>query len=120
MKSGGKIGGIPLEESRWFNLGSRKEYLSVHRTIAQARWAPDYLRGSSWPMQADPSAQISPESRVEGGSYVGAQCKIEGDVLLEDSILFPGSSVPRGTTLRSCIVAGVRINPGSYQETDFV
>jgi mannose-1-phosphate guanylyltransferase len=120
MKSGGKIGGIPLEESRWFNLGSRKEYLSVHRTIAQERWAPDYLRGSSWPMQADPSAQISPESRVEGGSYVGARCKIEGDVLLEDSILFPGSSVPRGTTLRSCIVAGVRINPGSYQETDFV
>jgi mannose-1-phosphate guanylyltransferase len=120
MKSGGKIGGVPLEESRWFNLGSRKEYLSVHRIIAQERWVPDYLRGSSWPMQADPSAWISPESKVEGGSYVGARCNVEEDVLLEDSILFPGSSVARGTTLRSCIVAGIRIDSGTYLETDFV
>ena len=76
--------------------------------------------GSSWPVQADPSAQISPESRIEGGSYVGAWCEVEEDVLLEDSILFPGSFVPRGTTLRSCVVAGVRIDPGTYLETDFV
>jgi mannose-1-phosphate guanylyltransferase len=120
MKSGGKIGGVPMEESCWFNLGSRKEYLSSHRVIAQKRWVPDYLRGSSWPIQIDPSAQISPESKVEGGSYVGARCTIERDVLLEDSILFPGSFVPEGTTLRSCIVGGVRIGAGAYLETDFL
>ncbi len=120
MKSGGKIGGLPLEESRWFNLGSRKEYLFAHRIIAQERWVPEYLRGSSWPLQADPSARISPESKVEGASYVGARSTIERDVLLEDSILFPGSLIPRGTTLRSCVVAGVRIDPGTYLETDFV
>lgn len=120
MKSGGKIGGLPLEESRWFNLGSRKEYLSAHRIIAQEGWIPEYLRDSSWPLQAAPSAQISPESKVEGASYVGARSTIERDVLLEDSILFPGSLIPRGTTLRSCIVAGVRIDPGTYLETDFV
>lgn len=120
LKSGGKIGGVLLEESRWFNLGSRKEYLSAHRIIARERWVPKYLHGSSWPVLADPSAHISPESRVEGGSYVGARCTIEGDILLEDSILFPDSFVPRGTRLRSCIVAGVRIDPGTYLETDFV
>jgi mannose-1-phosphate guanylyltransferase len=120
MKSGGKIGGVPLEEGRWFNLGSRKEYLSAHRIIAQDAWVPDYLRGGLWPVQADPSAEISPESKVEGGSYLGARCKIEGNVLVEDSVLFPGSFVPRNTTLRSCIVAGVKIDPGVYLETDFV
>ena len=120
MKSGGKIGGVPLEESRWFNLGSRKEYLSAHQVIARERWVPDYLRGDSWPVQSDPSARISPGSQVAGGSYVGARCTVERDVLLEDSILFPGSIVPPGTTLRSCVVAGVRIEPGSYLETDFV
>ena len=120
MKCGGKIGGLPLEESRWFNLGSRKEYLFAHRIIAQERWVPEYLRGGSWPLQADPSARISPESKVEGASYVGARSTIERDVLLEDSILFPGSLIPRGTTLRSCVVAGVRIDPGTYLETDFV
>jgi mannose-1-phosphate guanylyltransferase len=120
MKSGGKIGGVPLEESYWFNLGSRKEYLSAHRLIAREHWVPDYLRGSWWPRQVDPSAQISPDSRVEGGSHVGARCTIERDVLLEDSILFPGSFVAAGTTLRSCIVGGVRIDPGAYLETDFL
>jgi mannose-1-phosphate guanylyltransferase len=120
MKSGGKIGGVPLEESRWFNLGSRKEYLSAHRIIAGERWVPDYLRGRSWPVQADPSARISSDIRITGGSYVGARCTVEPDVFLENSILFPGSIVPRGTTLRSCVVAGVRIEQGSYQETDFV
>jgi mannose-1-phosphate guanylyltransferase len=120
MKSGGKIGGVLLEESRWFNLGSRKEYLSAHRVIARETWVPDYLRGRSWPVQSDPSARISPGSHVAGGSYVGARCTVERDVFLEDSILFPGSIVPRGTTLRSCVVAGVRIEQGSYLETDFV
>ena len=51
---------------------------------------------------------------------MGARCTVERDVLLEDSILFPGSFVPRGTTLRSCVVGGVRIDPGNYLETDFV
>jgi mannose-1-phosphate guanylyltransferase len=120
MRSGGKIGGVLLEESRWFNVGSRKEYVSAHRIIAQERWVPDYLRGGSWPIQVDTSAQISPESKIVGGSSVGARCRIEQDVFLEDSILFPGSSIPPGTTLRSCIVAGLRIEPGEYLETDFV
>jgi mannose-1-phosphate guanylyltransferase len=120
MKSGGKIGGLALEEGRWFNLGSRNEYLDAHRIIAEERWVPDYVHGSSWPVQADPSARISLESRIEGGSYVGAWCEVEEDVLLEDSVLFPGSFVPRGTTLRSCVVAGVRLDPGTYRETDFV
>ncbi|MBV9107643.1 MAG: NTP transferase domain-containing protein [Verrucomicrobia bacterium] len=120
MKSGGKIGGIPLEESRWFNVGSRKDYLSAHQIIARERWVPDYLRGGSWPIQIDISAQISPETKILGGSFVGARCNIGRDVLLEDSILFAGSSIPRRTTLRSCIVAGIEIEPGEYLETDFV
>jgi mannose-1-phosphate guanylyltransferase len=120
MKSGGKIGGLPLEESRWFNLGSRKEYLSAHRSIALEGWVPDYLRDSSWPSQIDPSAHVSTESKLEGGSSVGARCTIESNVLVVNSILFPGSFVPSGTTLRSCILGGVRIDPGNYLETDFV
>jgi mannose-1-phosphate guanylyltransferase len=120
IKSGGKIGGVPLEESRWFNLGSRREYLSAHRVIARECWRPDYLRGNAWPAQSDPSANISLDSQIVGGSYVGAQCTVGPGVLLENSILFPGSIVPRGTTLRSCVVAGVRIEQGSYLETDFV
>ncbi|HEY6841667.1 MAG TPA: hypothetical protein VI114_10640, partial [Chthoniobacterales bacterium] len=120
MKSGGQIGGMPLQESRWFNLGSRKEYLSAHRIMAQDHWVPDYLREGPWPTQVDPSAEISPGCQILGGSYVGARCLVEDDVLLEDSILFPDSFIPRGTRLRSCVVASVKIAPGVFLETDFV
>ncbi len=30
---GGRIGGVVLDDGQWFNIGSRKEYLEVHRTI---------------------------------------------------------------------------------------
>ena len=109
-----------MEENHWFNLGSRKEYLSAHRIIAHDGWVPDYLRGGSWPIQIDPSAEISVESKVEGVSYLGARCTIEGNVLVQDSILFPGSFIPRNTTLRSCIVAGAKIDPGVYVEIDLI
>ena len=91
MRSGGKIGGMPLEESRWFNLGSRKEYLSAHRIIAQEGWVPDYLRGGSWPLRADPSARFHRRARSMGHLMWALGAAIERDVLLEDSILFPGS-----------------------------
>jgi hypothetical protein len=45
---------------------------------------------------------------------------VEEGVLMEDSILLPGSFVPRDTTLQSCVVAGVKLNPGTYLESVFV
>jgi mannose-1-phosphate guanylyltransferase len=120
MKSGGQIGGVPLQESRWFNLGSRKEYLSAHRVMAQDHWVPDYLRNSPWPTQVHPSAQVSPGCKIVGGSYVGARCLVEDDVHLVDSVLFPDSFIPRGTRLHSCIVAGVKLAAGDFLEADFV
>jgi mannose-1-phosphate guanylyltransferase len=120
LKSGGRIGGVALEENRWFNIGSRAEYLRVHQIVARERWSPDYLRGADWPIQVERSAKISPKSRIEGGTYVGTGCSIEADALLEDSILFPGSQIAQGTTLRSCIVGGVKVERGIYQQTGFV
>src|SRR5205085_4829892 len=31
LEHGGKIGGLPLDEGKWFNIGSREEYFEVHR-----------------------------------------------------------------------------------------
>jgi len=120
MKQGGKVGGLPLEEGRWFNIGSSKEYVETHKIIAEEQWVPYYLRAGFWPRRVDPSAQISLRTVIEGGSYVGAHCEVADGVLLRDSILLPGSSVPHNTTLLSCIVAGVKLNAGTYLESIFV
>ncbi len=120
IKEGGKVGGVALEEGRWFNIGSGKEYVAAHKIIAEEQWVPYYLRSGSWPLRIDPSAQISPRARIEGGSCVGARCQVADRVLMRDSILLPGSSVPHDTTLQSCIVAGVKLNPGTYLESVFL
>jgi mannose-1-phosphate guanylyltransferase len=120
LKSGGRIGGVALEENRWFNIGSRAEYLKAHQIIAHSRWFPGYVRDAHWPIQVEVSAKISPESRIEDGSYVGATCSVEAEVLLENSILFPGSLISQGATLRSCIVGGTKVDRGTYEDADFL
>jgi mannose-1-phosphate guanylyltransferase len=120
LKSGGRVGGLALEENRWFNISSRAEYLRVHRIIAYERWLPDYICDAFWPVQVERSAKISSKSRIDGGSYVGARCSVDADVFLENSILLPGSVISNGATLRSCIVGGVKVGGGTYQDTDFV
>ena len=47
----GKIGGVVLNEGIWFNIGSRAEYLEVHRTIEEERWSPDYVKAPDWPLR---------------------------------------------------------------------
>jgi mannose-1-phosphate guanylyltransferase len=120
LKAGGKIGGVVLEEDHWFNVGTRADYLRLHRVIASERWVPRYISDSSWPMRIEPSAKVCATSRIEGASYVGENCRVEDDVIIEDSILLPGSSVAIGTSLRSCIVGGADVSAGTYVGADFV
>ena len=48
---GGKVGGVVLDDGKWFNIGSRAEYLEVHRIIQEERWKPDYVSTPEWPVQ---------------------------------------------------------------------
>jgi len=33
-----EIGGVILDDGQWCNIGSRSEYLKVHRIISKERW----------------------------------------------------------------------------------
>jgi mannose-1-phosphate guanylyltransferase len=122
IKAGGKIGGVLLEENHWFNVGTRSEYLRLHQFIINQKWSPRYIRssGAKWPVRIEPSAKLSVNSRIEGVSYVGNDCSIDSDVCIEDSILLAGSSLARGVSMRSCIVAGTEVSAGNYVGMDFI
>src|SRR5262249_10387998 len=120
LKSGGKIGGLLLEENHWFNVGTRAEYLRLHQFIANEGWLPGYVRDSEWPVRIERSAKVFATSRIEGASYVGDDCRVASDALVKDSILLPGSSVGSGVSLRSCIVGGTGVLTGAYVGADFV
>src|SRR3989454_7444700 len=47
--AGGKIGGGVLNDGKWVNIGSRTQYLEIHRVIAD-RWLPRYVWKPEWPL----------------------------------------------------------------------
>ena len=115
---GGKIGGVVLEDGKWFNIGSRAEYLEVHRIIQEERWKPDYVSVQEWPMQIAPDALVDPSAHLSGFYSVGAGCRIGASASLENTILWPGAQIASRSYLRNCIVRSRRNAEGEHSDSD--
>ena len=116
--AGGKIGGVVLNEGAWFNIGSRAEYLAVHRTIIRDRWKPAYLKSASWPSVVATSAIVDPTAELRGCSVVGDDCRVEANVILEDTILWPGAQIASRSELVGCIVRSHKQASGKHRNID--
>lgn len=115
---GGKIGGVVLDDGEWFNIGSRSEYLEVHRLIKEEGWKPDYLRTADWPSPIARDAMIDPSARLAGFYSVGASCRVGAGAILENTILWPGAQIASRSHLRNCIVRSHRKAEGELSDTD--
>jgi mannose-1-phosphate guanylyltransferase len=115
---GGKIGGVVLAEGQWFNIGSRREYLAVHRTVANENCKPAYLPEPDWPIRIAPDARIDSTARLSGFYSVGAGCRIGAGATIEDTILWPGAQIASRSHLRNCIVRSQRKAEGDLSDTD--
>jgi len=115
---GGKIGGVISNERKWFNIGSRKEYLEVHRTIAEEHWKPGYVKSSDWPVRIAADAQIDASARLSGFYSIGAGCRVGAGATIENTILWPGAQIASRSHLRNCIVRSQRKAEGHFSDTD--
>lgn len=115
---GGKIGGVVLGEGKWFNIGSRDEYLDVHRMILRERWKPSYLKKPEWPQRIAANAIVDPGAKVRGCSVVGEDCRVEADAILEDTIVWPGSQIASRSELSGCIVRTRQKVSGTHRNID--
>ena len=118
IRAGGRIGGVALEEGQWFNIGSRAEYLEVHRTIARTHWKPEYVTDDDWPRARAKSATIDPTARIEGYSVIGDECLVGADALLEDTIVWPGAQIASRSDLHGCIVRRQKKANGTHRNAD--
>jgi mannose-1-phosphate guanylyltransferase len=114
----GRIGGAVLEEGLWFNIGSRTEYLEVHRTILEKHWQPRYVKTPGWSEPIAASADVDPTAQVLGCSVVGADCKVGAGAVLEDTILWPGAQIASGSELVGCIVRSHQNAAGTHRNID--
>jgi mannose-1-phosphate guanylyltransferase len=115
----GKIGGVVLNDGKWFNVGSPADYLGVHRTILSENWKPSFLRDENWPERIHKSAEISAGAKVLGCSVVGRQCRVGPGAILEDTILWPGAQITSRSQLSGCIVRSQQTVSGMHNDEVF-
>jgi mannose-1-phosphate guanylyltransferase len=115
---GGKIGGVVTNDGKWFNIGSRTEYLDVYRMILREHWTPYYVKMREWPERVAKTAAVDPSAQLRGCSVVGENCHVGAEVVLEDTILWPGAQIASKTRLHSCIVRSEKKVSGIHRDSD--
>src|SRR6266571_4416262 len=115
---GGKIGGLVINDGKWFNISSRTEYLDVHRRILRDDWRPHCVKNSDWPERTAKSAIVNPSAELRGCSVVGEDCLVGAEAVLEDTILWPGAEITSKSQLYSCIVRSRKKVSGIHRNMD--
>jgi NDP-sugar pyrophosphorylase family protein len=118
IQNGGRIGGVALDDGNWFNIGSRKEYLDVHRAILNKDWQPAYLKTRDWAEPVAKSAYVDPTAQLYGCTVVGPNCRIGAEAILEDTILWPDAEIASQTRLEACIVRSRKKVSGVHRNID--
>jgi mannose-1-phosphate guanylyltransferase len=115
---GGQIGGFVMNDGKWFNIGSRTQYLDVHRRILRENWKPYYLKIHDWPERLARSAIVDGSAKLHGCSVVGEYCRVDADAILEDTILWPDAQIASQSQLQGCIVRSKKKASGIHRNID--
>ena len=115
---GGKIGGVVLDDGRWFNIGSRNEYLEVHRTVLREHWRPRHVKARGWPECIAKSAIVDPSAHLHGCTVIGQNCRVGAEAILEDTILWPDAEIASQSHLEACIVRSRKKVSGVHRNID--
>ena len=118
INQGGRIGGIALDDGNWFNIGSRKEYLEVHRLISNKHWRPAYVQMREWPQRVASSAIVDSSAQLRGCTVVGENCRVGAGAILEDTILWPDAEIASQSQLKACIVRSRKQVTGIHHDID--
>lgn len=104
IADGGKIGGLILNEGKWFNVGSSGQYVEVHQMIASENWSPKFVADPDWAARIAKSATVDASAQLRGLTVVGAGCCVGGGAILQDTIVWPGAQIASRSQLQNCIV----------------
>ena len=121
IRDGQAIGGVLIDEGEWRDLGTRAEYLRVHRDLrGEAARFPRYgAPDPGWREWVHPEAVIAADARLLGACVAGAGARVGAGAVLEDVILWPGSEIASYSRLKSCIVRTSQRASGEAAGQDF-
>ncbi|MBU3665410.1 MAG: hypothetical protein FGM15_05970 [Chthoniobacterales bacterium] len=119
IRSGGKIGGVVLDEGVWRDIGTVEEYLRIHRDLAAGTVVLDPPAGApeGWPVWRMPGAEVSPDASLSGWNWVGADCAVGAGARVGNSILWRGARVADGASVVSSVVREGMVAEGEMENT---
>lgn len=106
------LGGVVIDEGKWWDLGTREKYLEVHRHFA----ALSAFGGGPW---IHPSAKVDLSARISGATVLGPGTVVGHRSCIHDSILWENASLGPDSQLESCILTRGQQVAGSFRDTDF-
>jgi len=115
---GATIGGVVMDDGKWFNISSRAEYLEVHRTILRDNWKPDFVKTREWPECMASSAIVDSSAKLHGCTVIGQNCRVGAEAILEDTILWPDAEIASQSRLEACIVRSRKKVTGIHRDID--
>jgi NDP-sugar pyrophosphorylase family protein len=134
---GGKIGGLLMNDGLWFNIGSRTEYLEVHRKLSRtsdlqtgpagarppvpgtALHFPAYpVKDPEWRIRVHKTAVVDPSAQLRGCTVIGRDCRVGADAILEDTILWRGAEIASKSHLEGCVVRSKKKASGIHRNLD--
>ena len=115
---GARIGGVVMNDGKWFNISSRAEYLEVHRTILRENWKPGFVKAREWPERVASDANVDSSAQLRGCTVVARDCRVRAETILEDTILWPDSEIASKSHLESCIVRSQKKASGIQRNID--
>ena len=122
IQKGHALGGVVIDEGQWWDLGTRENYLDVHRFFSQPDFPFKVERGvtaGTWPQWIHPSARIAQSARISGATVIGAGANVGERAQLTDCVLWEEAHVAPDSVLKSCIVTAGQVASGSHANFDF-
>jgi len=108
IRTEAKLGGALIDEGEWWDLGSREQYLAVHRALPHtAPWI-------------DTRAVLDASAQVLGATAIGAGASIGAGARLTDCIVWDHAEVALDAVLERCIVTTSARATGTLSDTDVV
>ena len=115
---GATIGGLVMDDGKWFNISSRAEYLEVHRIILRDNWKPDFVKTREWPECIASSAIVDSSAKLHCCTVIGQNCRVGAEAILEDTILWPDAEIASQSRLEACIVRSRKKVTGIHRDID--
>ncbi len=102
----GRVGLMRVDGAFWHDIGTPEDYLEVHRRILVDRHGPAWLHPEQGAWCIHPSAEIGTGVRLRGWGAIGAGCRVGAGAILEDCVVWSGTTVDAGKQRRLAILSG--------------